>query len=759
MTVNGPHFRRVAGGNSLSFEGNFSLDNSSGVALFGLSGEGEEFIFNFVSGRIVDPENRYVYSYQQDKIFSLSGNINDTSYNYYINGNQIAQSGQKNDFEVDRFFIETTGCDLTNNVFINTSGQHAMGISGFPSGFEVNEIIAGYISNTGNAGSFDVLSGEFVDRTWDYWVIGDLPSDVPQGGIKPFTLSGVRGSNGAEHSTDIRFYTSFGESIHNLTATGSMVIRNVLTKIDPTGYAAEVEDFITPEGKVVSGQLPLLEKTANYNIIHWYIRTPDGSYRTDMPLSVGLEYHDGFTGTITGAITGYTVFDGGHGYFAPPIMETNSNFAEQANLIGFVGDNQLTTGKITSVICSGGCGEGYTTSDVTIYESVSGLITEGNVSPYSATVGSNDAKGYEKDWPVTSEDRSSGFLIYGGGGSGASGFYEIPNLALGNVGEMVISDHGSGYTSQAYVDFHNKFKRLEIIEAGSGYSVESYIGTPIITFSGGTGYSGIDAQVSPLFDTQYPTGITGFNIISSGRYYTGMPDVFCGFPVTGINLINSGSGYYFQPSIIFSGGGGVGATATAYTGDCTDLTHSGYITGIDLTDGGFGYTGVPTITFSGLSMSTEGYQHHAFSRAILQYDVDNVDGGYQSAILEPIMAGSGLTGHPVLSSGAVISGLIGDLNKTFSGAWNLQTGDRNSFGNFNFVNFKEEMHTKKDNYDTITGYNDDQIIFLNKNNDNELYIKTKVNYKSSHDLNPMVSRLWVSGSGIHFKERFITGIV
>jgi hypothetical protein len=64
--------------------------------------------------------------------------------------------------------------------------------------------------------------------------------------------------------------------------------------------------------------------------------------------------------------------------------------------------------------------------------------------------------------------------------------------------------------------------------------------------------------------------------------------------VTGLNIINGGSGYSNLPTITVTGGGGSGAVFTAVVD-----SGSGYLIGYDVTSHGSGYTSVPTVTVSG----------------------------------------------------------------------------------------------------------------------------------------------------------------
>jgi hyaluronate lyase len=65
------------------------------------------------------------------------------------------------------------------------------------------------------------------------------------------------------------------------------------------------------------------------------------------------------------------------------------------------------------------------------------------------------------------------------------------------------------------------------------------------------------------------------------------------YAVTGIKVVNGGSGHTTVPTVAISGGGGTGATATA------TITLDGKVSAITVTSVGSGYTTTPTITVSG----------------------------------------------------------------------------------------------------------------------------------------------------------------
>lgn len=65
-----------------------------------------------------------------------------------------------------------------------------------------------------------------------------------------------------------------------------------------------------------------------------------------------------------------------------------------------------------------------------------------------------------------------------------------------------------------------------------------------------------------------------------------------GKKVTGVEVVNGGSGYTSAPKVEFEGGGGTGATGVA------ELSYDRVNT-VRITNGGSGYTSAPTVKFTG----------------------------------------------------------------------------------------------------------------------------------------------------------------
>jgi hypothetical protein len=173
-----------------------------------------------------------------------------------------------------------------------------------------------------------------------------------------------------------------------------------------------------------------------------------------------------------------------------------------------------------------------------------------------------------------------GSSIPPGGGSGFAG--TISFNSAGTVSSIAISSVGSGYTSSSgTLTVGNGANACDVpLNFTTGYQVSSVtVNTGGSYMSAPTASLGGSSPVQPAAPT-LPT---------LGALWSGAASA-----VTAVNVLTPGSGY-LQPSyvLIFTGGGGIGATYTAQTG-ATNV-----ITGVSLTNGGSNYTSPPSVTISG----------------------------------------------------------------------------------------------------------------------------------------------------------------
>ena len=525
MIFTGATYRKVQEKEDYNFFLSASIDNTTGSAVFGFSGSGEKFDFDFVEGRVIDPNENYTFSYDTG-LFQISGEINQDNYNYYIDEERINFSGTKNDFKIDRFFVDCTGCNLNiENLVINGSGQtiltlQKMNQSLGDGGHFTGEVVV----NDPAYGKFDIFSGEILtsDMTGLFSIL-----TVYSTGIEATGILGVSGltdiQNQSPYSFEAKLYTSFGEVVETFNVTGS------------TPFYDSALDLGDLSLQLPTSGIPLLEQSKYYSA-SYTLFTGDPIYATGLPLNVSLSYYSGHTGVIEGALTGVYVEEYGEGYSSnsPPEIVISGGGGTGATVTGVVGMG----GQLTEIRVLNG-GSGYVSGDPTIliYSGVIGVqVVEGGAGYYSEPV----------------------FEFEGGREGGRAATATITSQLQGGDGiisSVGVIDFGSRYTGVPSLNLIPGLSGVTLTASGAGYST-----TPTVFVENG---GGSGAVVNALTGLGF---ITGFKLMSGGSGYTGTPTV----SVSGGSPSITGSG----EAVLASGFSGTismysGASASGIIGDYT----------------------------------------------------------------------------------------------------------------------------------------------------------------------------------------------
>ncbi len=210
-----------------------------------------------------------------------------------------------------------------------------------------------------------------------------------------------------------------------------------------------------------------------------------------------------------------------------------------------------------------------------------GLIfnLSGNTSVSSVISGSGTVS---QSGGASSVVNLSGSNTYTGATNIGSGTLQVGSAnALGFGGQIVGTPGNANVNSGGTLDLNGQsLNKIVVLNGGnlvnSNTSTAASIATGVQSYTVTNGGSGIPDDLETVSGG---TG-TGANL-----------KLLLGLTSASFNVTTQGTNYSNTPTVVISGGGGTGATATA-------VVSSGAITGFTITNPGVGYWGIPTITIT-----------------------------------------------------------------------------------------------------------------------------------------------------------------
>lgn len=256
------------------------------------------------------------------------------------------------------------------------------------------------------------------------------------------------------------------------------------------------------------------------------------------------------------------------------------------------------------------------------------------------------------------------------GGVLLSQFTGIP-ADSGTVVYTLGRDEDSGtrlvtYAESGFGIFSSPTQYQATVSGGTITDLQPWPPTTVLGTSyslGHSGYSGGGALVTALntpgsnttsANPGYTVGYAGINDaagVIAGTPFAGTGTIAAG-AVTGVTITNGGTNYNSNPTIVFTGGAGTGAAATAV------VNASGVVTAINITNGGSGYTSGPTVTLrSGATLLWNGYAYSATAvregqYTFWSYEHLNYRSGYASSAIADQLA------TQIKNTDATVSGLL-----------------------------------------------------------------------------------------------------
>ena len=274
------------------------LDNLTGVAHVGFSGQNQSILFKFISGKIYDFEGRYVNSYKKNERMSISGAFNTTKYNYNINNKSICNVGQKNNFSIGHFYAKAENCKLNVDTTVY-SDPISLSID-FQDKFTLGDTLTGKFQNLSTNADITISSTAVTGASTGQYEITSSPTSVNRSGAANIVVKNIGGKEGVL-PLQLNIKTNAGNIYHNEN----------LTAQQPVNY--EISSFLSPQGEnqgaLISGTMNDTA-TGNYTYL---LDVVSGDENISGRTSVSLEYYSGKVGTYN-RVTGVSLSSSGNGY-------------------------------------------------------------------------------------------------------------------------------------------------------------------------------------------------------------------------------------------------------------------------------------------------------------------------------------------------------------------------------------------------------------------------------------------------------------
>ena len=373
----------------VNFQYDVTIDNTTGYCLFGLSGT-NALTFSAASGKIYDPNGKFVSSYAANKSFGLSGQVKGALLDYSINDERVGVGVPVAGGNYDWLIVSPQHCsvdlrasmqgELPDYSIVNTGKYYA-----------AHAQVSASVINNIPARPFRIFSVANVLQNSPFSVVGFTTGNITNTGYITVQSSQTGLS---DYVVPLAVETNFGNLSFNFQISGD--------------YTETPRFYVS-----LFPQTPLIKAGSSVDMDVDFSYYPSG-----MPMSISLDYVSGITGNIyafrdvsTGLssrlISGFVT--GG-----APIIQNETGLITGT---GAFGDNWSTTGSgvfqsdyvyptgflseiWTAVVYGTGQGTigARTFLDLPVYGYITGLVTGNAVSGV-----------LNYDFQVTGQPQNSGF--------------------------------------------------------------------------------------------------------------------------------------------------------------------------------------------------------------------------------------------------------------------------------------------------------------------------------------------------------------
>ncbi len=346
--------------NKFSVNLGVSLNNCTGYAEVGFTGDGGAYKFVFASGKIFDNDGRYFSSYLPNELKNIETNFSGTVYDYSIDNFKILKSGSKQDFYVDKFYIDTVGVEL--DVSIEAKSKKPTLSLSVPDSFASGSYLTGYLV-TNSVSGFSLFSGYF--EPFSSFSFVNLPTGIISASSPGLVLMNEASPLLGKAKSQVFFETSAGN--YSTTLSVDKIEGPYLNYIFKIINSLNVlDDLSVPRSSINS------RRTAGVILDYGYQTNSTSLIPLTFPLDISLSYYSGVTGYY-GLITDAQISSGGNGYLSVPTVMFSGGGGVSASGNAILGSTSLDYDSVVGIEMTS-FGSGYTSSPIIIFSGGTGII-------------------------------------------------------------------------------------------------------------------------------------------------------------------------------------------------------------------------------------------------------------------------------------------------------------------------------------------------------------------------------------------------
>lgn len=445
MLITGYKYRSLPEREVCSYNLSLSLSSAIGCSKFAFSGGSNEWVWNFQSGRIIDPNNKFIGGYSTDEWFSISGNISGGYHNYSYNEDFTAQSTRTN-FPINSFYVNTSSnCDMEAEINIMAPAQPYS--FSLPTSYITGSSFTFGLINGDTGRSFKVFSGQMYQSGQPSSSFSIPSSQFPitvQTGAN-IIIQDTGSSEGISYPLNFNLWTSFGtintqfSVVDNLPSYTSVFS---VTNYNNSGYA----DF----GSINSNAQSLIQSgisdTVKYG--NWSLFYAINNSGQAKNIRVSLDATSGHTGSYFGPFVSGIQFTHTGDYATAPVISFSGGGGA-----GAAATVTLTAGYISSYTMTN-YGSGYTSAPTVYFAGGTPTVTASGTAILSGY-----SKSFTGVWNLYTGDSSSTYVNFrnmGYTGIGGTGYLRNGDLPF-YTNDLLIT-----VSNRVYYDTDKSYALLSI---------------------------------------------------------------------------------------------------------------------------------------------------------------------------------------------------------------------------------------------------------------------------------------------------------